>query len=188
MPTRKLKIGEKHLLRSIYGDTLPYDDLFIGTNDANRGGEYNSITYGTVPNMSTHIWAVDFSAPTVSDTDKWIFVHEYGHVWHWYHGGSNMRSFLWLWATGKDDYEDNYAYDLSKPGSLRSFNFEQQASIIADGWFVSQGLTPKYNTGRKKGNADYQPYMAEVRGAGPGKSGTPEYMLKDTGNSRIRPL
>src|SRR4051812_33901913 len=95
MPFRDLTLGEKHLLGSIYGSTLPYDQLSITTNDANNGGEYNSITFATVPNMSTHIWAVDFSSPNVSVDNKWIFVHEYGHVWHWFHGGSNMRSAIW---------------------------------------------------------------------------------------------
>ena len=44
MPTRGLTIGEREILKFVFGDTLiPYPQ--ITTNDANRGGEDNSITY-----------------------------------------------------------------------------------------------------------------------------------------------
>ena len=116
--------------------------------------------------MAVTIWALDYSATSVSDDDKWIFIHEMGHVWNWYHGGSNMRSAIWTWIT-EFDYEDAYKYDLADGSRLRSFNFEAQASIIADSWFVSQGHSPKYNTGSRKHLADYQPYIVQVQTSGP---------------------
>ena len=81
MPDRRLTSGEKALLRPIYGATLPYDDQWIGRNDAEWGGRTNSITLATVPRMAVTIWALDYSASSVSKDDKWIFVHEMGHVW-----------------------------------------------------------------------------------------------------------
>jgi hypothetical protein len=184
MPDRRLTSGEKALLRPIYGATLPYDDQWIGRNDAEWGGRTNSITLATVPRMAVTIWALDYSASSVSNDDKWIFVHEMGHVWNWYHGGSNMRSGIWTWIT-QSDYEDAYYYDLADGSRLRSFNFEAQASIIADYWFVSQSLSPKYNTGSRKRLADYQPYIVQVQTSGPPAEPT---NVKYANRSGSRPL
>src|SRR5215467_6010411 len=77
MPTRGLTIGEREILKFVFGDTLiPYPQ--ITTNDANRGGEDNSITYTDTPHYSKRIWCPDFSAATA---ETWTFVHEFGHVW-----------------------------------------------------------------------------------------------------------
>lgn len=184
MPTRKITSGEERLLRSIFGSTLPYSDLNVARNDAEYGGRTNSITFAIVPNMAPSIWAVDYSDKKLvpDDDDRWTFVHEMAHVWNWYHGGSNMRSAVWIGLKtvasnvfapiGKgvrpsESYEDAYAYDLSTHSDLRRYNIEQQASIVADAWYVSIGRAPQKNTGTKNSAADYDPFIKQVRTSGP---------------------
>jgi hypothetical protein len=168
--TRKLTLGEKKLLRSVFGPTLPYDAQEIDINYEQYGGSNNSITFAIVPHMAYSIWALDYSSSSVSDDARRTFIHEMGHVWNWYHGGSNIRSFIWTGSkmvlTGRD-YGDAYTYDLTESDRLGSYNFEEQASIIADYWYVSKGYPPKYNIGTKKSVADYQPFILQVQTAGP---------------------
>jgi hypothetical protein len=72
LPTRGLTIGERAILKFVFGDTLIQNTL-ITTNDANRGGEGNSITYTDIPHYSKKIWCPDFSAVTA---ETWTFVHK----------------------------------------------------------------------------------------------------------------
>jgi hypothetical protein len=60
---------------------------------------------------------------------------------------------------------------------LISLVLEEQASIIADYWYVSKGYSPKYNIGFKKSLADYQSFIMQVRTSGPpaDSSHTAEY-------------
>src|SRR4051812_26077071 len=106
MPSRQLTANEKSLLRPVFGTTLPYDDQYVDRNDAEYGGRTNSITLGIVPHMAISIWSLDYGGSSVSDDDKGIFIHEMGHVWYWYHGGSNMRGGIWtgikMFVRGKD--------------------------------------------------------------------------------------
>jgi hypothetical protein len=128
MPLRHLTPGEKILLQSVFGATLPYDDQEIDRNDEEYGGRGNSITLAIVPHMAISIWAWDYSSSSVSDDDRWTFIHEMAHVWNWYHGGSNMRSAIWtgfkLWITGRS-YDDAYPYNLSESSNLGSYNLYQ---------------------------------------------------------------
>jgi hypothetical protein len=167
---RKLTVGEKTLLRSVFGPTLPYDDQDLDINYEQYGGPDNSITFAIVPHMAAGIWSLDYSLSSVSDNARRTFIHEMGHVWNWYHGGSNIRSFIWtglkMKVTGRH-YNDAYFYDLSESDRLSSYNFEEQASIIADYWYVLKGYPPKYNTGSKKSVADYRPFILQVQTSGP---------------------
>jgi hypothetical protein len=61
MPTRGLVDGEKALLKTVFGDTLPYDTQQITTNDSNTGGADNSITPNGTPHFATALWCYDFS-------------------------------------------------------------------------------------------------------------------------------
>src|SRR5277367_1298952 len=71
MPTRGLVDGEKALLKTVFGDTLPYDTQQITTNDSNTGGADNSVTYSGTPHFATAVWCYDFS---VDGEAHWIFV------------------------------------------------------------------------------------------------------------------
>jgi transposase len=70
--------------------------------------------------------------------------------------------------------------------SFNSYNFEQQASIVADYWYVSNGKSPQYNTGSRKSLRDYQPFMTQVRSSGP--PADQSYNVKYANRPDSRPL
>jgi hypothetical protein len=171
MPLRTLTPGVKSLLQLIFGPTLPYEDQQVGQNDREWGGSDNSITPGVVPLMAKDFWALDYSSDAVADHVRWDFIHEMAHVWHEYHVRSNQSSFIWTALKHHKNYDpDAYKYDLAESSSLIYYNFEQQASIIADYWYVRvKGYPARYNTGSKTSADDYGSLITQVRTAGPPK-------------------
>jgi hypothetical protein len=139
MPTRTLTDGEKALLKSVFGDTLPYDTQEITTNDSNLGGAGNSITPLGTPHFSTQIWVDDFSDPAAN---RWTFVHEFGHVWQYRFGTQPIIGALANEATFSN-YDDSYPYDLTTSTNFLDYNIEQEASIVADYWAVSNSQSAR---------------------------------------------
>jgi hypothetical protein len=165
VPQRKLTAGEKALLRPIFINTLPYDDQFVARNDDQTGGPFNSFTPGFIPNMAISLWSLDYS--TASSSDKWVFIHEMTHVWQAFHGDNNIINGIKIWAS-HSSYDDAYYYDLTDNSKFRSYNMEQQASIVADYWYVLNGVAPDYNTNRSaQGLNSYQPFINQLQTAGP---------------------
>ena len=165
------------LLRSVFADTLSYGDQYVGRNDGEVGGPWNSYTPGYLPNMAVRLWSWDYSRE--SPVDAAVFVHEMVHVWQSGHGSHNALRGLYLWirydhVTG--DYDNSYNYDLDSSSSLSYFNMEQQAQIIQDYYRVLKGRDvesrssdpgQKYNSGTRKSLSDYQPYVSQLQSAGP---------------------
>ncbi len=163
MPTRGLTPGEIAVLQSVFGNTLPYDSQQITTNDANMGGASNSITYSGTPHYSNLIWCADFSAP---GADTWTFVHEFGHVWQSIYGTPPILGWLGGVFSHPIDYGLNYPYDLTTSGSFWDYNIEQEASIVADYWAVSNGQSTKYCTNPSSpATSDYAGLINQVRNA-----------------------
>jgi hypothetical protein len=171
MPARSLTPGEIQLLQPIFGQTLPYDTQIVDTNDSNVGGIGNSITPNGTPYFSNNIWVMDFSVMIIPMISKWIFIHEFTHVWQVYHGTNPIVGAITNWLTYPCCYESSYDYDLGSANSFGSFNIEQQASIVADYWYVSMSLPPRHNTGPYTGLGNYQFHINQVQGAGPATSG-----------------
>jgi len=164
---RPLTAGEKRLLFPIFDNTIDYDKQIVGRNDGKTGGEYNSFTPGYVPNMSPHLWSWDYSA--ASRENAAVFVHEMVHVWQSGHGSHNILRGIYLWIKYDhitSDYENSYKYDLDSSTSLGYFNMEQQAQIIEDYYRVFKGLPPEKNVGTRKSEADYLPYVVQLKAAG----------------------
>jgi len=153
------------LLTHIFAQTLPYRDLEVLTNFGDFGGEDNSITPGDAPMFSAQIWSEDFSAGTVSDSDKGTFIHEFTHVWQYYHGITKL-SVIWLALRHLGDYRNAYPYDLSDEDDLTDYNVEQQAAIIEDYWRITRSLSPLNNNGIDKKLSSYQQFVNQVKGAG----------------------
>jgi hypothetical protein len=161
MPTRHLTVGEIQILRFVFGYTLPFEKQEITTNDANRGGADNSITYTDTPHYSNQIWCADFSAPSA---ETWTFVHEFGHVWQYRYGTKPISGFLQNVMVHPVDYGLNYPYDLTKSDDFYDYNIEQEASIVADYWAVSVGKSAVYCTNPKPPKReDYYPLIALVQ-------------------------
>jgi len=162
---RLLTSGEKNLLRPIFGDTIKYDEQLVSINFNDSGGEDNSFTPGYHPNMSRHIWSVDYSNATLRRTA--VFVHEMVHVWQSGHGSHNFLRGAYLMFRHGFRYGRAYPYNLDSSAKLTDFNLEQQAAIIEDYYFVSRSAEPGNNVGTRKSQADYEPYVQQLRDAGP---------------------
>jgi hypothetical protein len=163
---RRITAGEIALLRPLFGTTLPYGELTVTQNDPELGGRDNSITPGTVPWLAKSIYRADFSAVGTPREDVWIFIHEMVHVWQAFRVGGNFGEAVKLWWK-YDEYEDSYYYDLSHSRDLLKYNMEQQASIVPDYWYVSQGITPLKNIGTRKQISDYTPFITQLLSTGP---------------------
>jgi hypothetical protein len=164
---RTITVGETTLLRSVFKETLPYGSLQVRPNTGNIGGATNSITPGNTPFLSTQIWCADFSdKTTVSDTNRGTFIHEFVHVWQYYHGITKLSA-IWLAVRHLGDYEMAYPYDLSDGDDLTDFNIEQQAAIIEDWWRIIQPLRPLNNIGTDKTLTTYNRHVDQLRSAGP---------------------
>ena len=164
---RFLTSGEIQLLRPIFKDTLPYNQQVIGENAREWGGSTNSITPYYEPLFTRSVWTFDLSRPSVSIGDKWIFVHEMTHAWQWYHGRNNIYSAVKLFLRYGSNYDEAYDYNFDDSEKFEDFNFEQQACIVPDYWFVTQGLTPKNAKGMRADLRTYLSYMAQVWASGP---------------------
>jgi hypothetical protein len=162
---RVLTTGEKQMLFPIFGNTIDYDQQVVGRNDRHTGGEYNSFTPGYLPNMSPHLWSWDYSLASNKEHAA-VFVHEMVHVWQSGHGSNNLLRGAYLWLK-YDEYEDSYKYNLDSSTRLSDFNMEQQAAIIEDYYRVSKSMAPDSNVGTRKSEADYAPYVAQLKAAGP---------------------
>jgi hypothetical protein len=161
---RFLNGREKSLLIPVFGFTLPYEEIWLGRNDMLWGGPDCSITPGTIPIFAVNVWKSDFSIATY--TEKWIFVHEMTHVWQSYHGNNNVWCAVKLWWK-YSDYAGAYDYNLDDNEGLRDYNMEQQASIVADYWFVTENKTPKNNRGMRSTFRAYEPLIAQLQASGP---------------------
>jgi hypothetical protein len=162
MSSRALTGGEIKILQFVFGSSLPYDRQQITINAAHVGGIDNSITYFHTPHYSPLIWCPDFSVPTAQ---QWTFVHEFGHVWQYYHGTAPIKGWLANFQRHPIDYELNYPYDLTASEYVEDYNIEQQASIVADYWFVSTNrAAQKCTNPRPPSQSDYLQLIADFQG------------------------
>jgi hypothetical protein len=166
---RPLTRNEINLLKPLFKGMLPYDRIFCDVNTDNLGGELNSITLKGRPLFSTHVICADF-AKTIDD-DQWIFVHELTHVWQWYHGINKVLGGIAAWhsqfVNGKT-YEDAYPYSLRTNTTFMDYNIEQQASIIADYWYIAtKSRLPLKNTDANIKVSDYDSVIKDFQSSGP---------------------
>ena len=61
-----------------------------------------------------------------------LFIHEMAHVWQHQCGVDLISAAIDVYVEHEGDYDAGYAYALAPGLTLRDFNHEQQASIIAD--------------------------------------------------------
>ncbi len=163
---RKLTGGEITLLSKVFAQTIPYTTQRVRVNSDNWGGETNSITPGSTPFLTSEIWCADFSDKDVSKEAQSTFVHEFTHVWQYYHGVTKLSA-LWLMARYGSDYDTKaYRYDLSDSDDLTDYNIEQQAAIIEDFWRLKNGLSPLNNIGKDRSMSSYNNFADQVQSAG----------------------
>jgi hypothetical protein len=140
---RLLTVHEIRLLKPVFTNTLNYHSISCDINQANIGGEGNSITPAGIPYISRLFYCEDFGSEGANPFGQWIFVHEIGHVWQWQHGRYPVTEAIGVYISNAGNYLQAYPYDLTPGKDLMEYNFEQQASIIADYWALqSQRLQP----------------------------------------------
>lgn len=158
---RRITDGEDTLLRSEFGEMLPYGKLYVSKNLPRRGGKTNSITPYGIPYMSPEIYSDDYSRARL----EWqaTFIHEHVHVWQYYRGiNVPLRLFR---TVPMFNYDHNYPYDL-EDRPFQSYNLEQQAAIVEDNFLVTKLSTPTNNRNPGATAADYRPLIDNFRSAG----------------------
>ena len=163
--SRRITDGEDKMLRRIFREMLPYDRLTVEVNKRDLGGKANSITPSGVTYMSQLIYVDDFSKAPLDA--QWTFVHEHVHVWQYVHGALVALDAVGLWIWNVGSYANAYSYKLDPETSFKNLNIEQQASCVADYFFVEKGLQSKDNIGSNAGLEIYKAALSDFWSAGP---------------------
>ncbi|WP_416412073.1 type IV secretion protein Rhs [Pantoea sp. App145] len=128
---RLMTLGEIAMAQRVLGHSIAYNRVWIHCDSYLPFGLQNP-DYAMTPNgeiwFRKKIYSPDFSASSVNMVDKWVFIHELGHVWQHQRG-------QWVRLRGTFSWAANYTYDLDKE-KLMDYSLEQQASIIADYWLL----------------------------------------------------
>ena len=126
---RPLTIGEIALARSVYGSFIDYSKVIVHCDSYLPFGLQSS-KYGMTPNgelwFRSALYSDNYAVEVASL--KHLFLHEMAHVWQHQHG-------MWVRTRGAFSWVVAYRYRLDKP-KLSDYGMEQQASIIADHWYL----------------------------------------------------
>ena len=126
--TRALTAGELKLLSKVFGAHLDTSNLQIGTVPFLPWVSHNTMTPRYTPWFPPANYRTDFST---SNTRH--FIHEMTHVLQSQNGNYNWIDGPYFAIYHRLDYTKTYKYNLADLGSpLYTFNFEQQADIVAD--------------------------------------------------------
>ncbi|MHC5175694.1 type IV secretion protein Rhs [Serratia rhizosphaerae] len=159
--SRPLTLGEIILARSIFGNSIIYNTVRVHCDSYLPFGLQASHT-AMAPNgelwFRQALYRPDFSAAPIHD--QHIFIHELVHVWQYQLG-------MWVRSRGLFSWIADYTYRLDGKRLLKDYPMEQQASIIADYFYLKnrgynewlskigdninfRGVTDKYITHKYK--------------------------------------
>ncbi|VXB10704.1 Type IV secretion protein Rhs [Pantoea brenneri] len=128
---RRMTLGEITMARRVYGNSITYNRVWIHCDSYLPFGLQKS-NYAMTPNGELWyrkiMYKDDFSSTSVLIEDKYVFIHELGHVWQHQHG-------QWVRFRGAFSWAAGYTYKLDKV-KLTDYALEQQASILADYWLL----------------------------------------------------
>jgi hypothetical protein len=142
-----MSVGEYHIVSGVFGNTLPSRNRITITNGAGLNGRaftiptsLVSLVLGIAPSgsVSTAVQTSDYLINVGSDYDtlatsrQWLLVHETTHVWQ----GKNSRfSLSYVFNSLYNQVlHGTAAYDYAAGKPWKSYNVEQQATIVSD-WF-----------------------------------------------------
>jgi hypothetical protein len=159
---RHLATHEIEIAKSVFKNTIPYDDVVI--SDGLGGGDRPFTVPTSMPirvpfytNFNVRdgkfvIHAGDgYYGMSRNQEDKKLLIHELTHVWQ----GTNDTSWSWAYAifSLKDQAlsDDAYAYDKMRLEPWEGYGPEQQAQIVED-WFADgmQSFDPVNQTGDRR--------------------------------------
>ncbi|MDF7680920.1 type IV secretion protein Rhs [Enterobacteriaceae bacterium ESL0689] len=128
---RLMTLSEITMAKRLYGHSIAYNRVWIHCDSYFPFG-LQSNGYAMTPNgelwYRKEMYKADFSLVDVEIIDKYIFIHELGHVWQHQHG-------QWVRLRGAFSFLANYYYTLDKE-KLTDYSLEQQAPILADYWLL----------------------------------------------------
>lgn len=129
---RALTPGEVHLARSVFGNSIFYNRVLVHCDSYLPFGLQASRT-AMAPNgelwFRKERYKADFS--TAAAGFQHVFIHEMGHVWQHQKG-------MWVRTRGLFSWAAEYRYRLDDKRLLHNYPMEQQASIVADYWFLNK--------------------------------------------------
>lgn len=129
---RDLTFGEKILVRSAFGFSVRWHNVKIHCDSYLPFG-MQSPGVAIAPNGELWFrkddYSKDFSGETIMG--KHLFIHEMAHVWQRQRG-------MWVRSRGLFSWAAKYQYTLDNSKKLKDYPMEQQASIIADHWLLSE--------------------------------------------------
>lgn len=86
---RRMTLGEIAMARRVFGDSIVYSRVWIHCDSYLPFGLQKQ-NYAMTPNgelwYRKQMYREDFSANSVFVEDKYVFIHELGHVWQHQHG------------------------------------------------------------------------------------------------------
>ncbi|WP_249226346.1 type IV secretion protein Rhs [Entomohabitans teleogrylli] len=129
---RLLTTGEIRLSRSVFGNSIKYNQVWVHCDSYFPFGLQNP-KYAMAPNgelwFREELYRSDFSLASINE--QHTFIHEMAHVWQRYNG-------MWVRVRGLFSWAADYKYRLDGKKLLKDYSMEQQASIIADYWLLRQ--------------------------------------------------
>ena len=150
---RELTMRELHVLRPIFGDSVPYHLIRIDER-AHLGPRQKRFCY-----VSFH--TINSWGPMADAT----LVHEVVHVWQYLHRGAcYIPRALYAQRTPMG-YNYGGLMGLSQAASLEDFNYEQQADVIEDAWRLANGWPGQWVPGcGAECLGAYGPFLTEILG------------------------
>jgi hypothetical protein len=146
---RKLNIHEHRLAQQVFQNKLPYGRVSV-VDTLGLGGAPYTLNFMGLDDADAntyvlHVGPVGFAGMQLSPYWSGVLIHELTHVWQSYNSAWPatfiFKSIGCQIAQGRTNA---YIYESGKP--WKSYNVEQQASIVAD-WFsdgqdTTDGLYP----------------------------------------------
>lgn len=129
---RSLTFAEIVLARSVYGNSIFYDDVKVHCDSYFPFGLQDP-GYAMAPNgelwFRKEMYFDNFAGGGLEH--QHTFIHEMGHVWQHQRG-------MWVRLRGLFSKVADYTYRLDGKKKLNDYTLEQQASIIADFWLLKK--------------------------------------------------
>lgn len=146
MTSRPLTKGEIALARTVFGDSIAYDTVYV--SDSKFAG-FHPPGVAMAPNGNLFMpgcYKDDYAAESVLTQS--LFIHEMTHVWQYQNKIlAPMIEAVKLNVKFAFNYSAAYDYKLDGKKDLLDYNMEQQASIVQD-WFAQKhgGFSPLYSS------------------------------------------
>lgn len=144
---RSLTRSETEMARTVFGDTVNYDNVKVYNGPPTVAGIFHLNQDGLSaisPNGDVYIVGPQYQVQDLSqasaDTRK-LLIHELTHVWQHQQGRNVEAEALFLFIKSGGHYNAAYAYDINGNQKFADLNLEQQAHMVED-YFALREMSP----------------------------------------------